>query len=186
MNEMVAPLGGRCISKRYLGLESPLRWECARGHRFVTRPRNVKLGTWCRKCKYEEDWLATVREIVAGHGGELLTKRGLARDKQLRLRCAAGHEWEALGSTVARGRWCSECAQVCLGIDEMHRMAAEHGGKCLSDRYIDNRTHLQWECDKGHRWWATAGNMRQYGTWCPDCARVAQRAERRSAAKDRR
>jgi hypothetical protein len=185
MDAMVADRGGRCISKQYRGFTSPLRWECARGHRFVTRPRNVKLGTWCRKCKHE-DWLVTVREFAAGRGGELVSRRGLEPDRKLRWRCAAGHEWLAVANSVLRGQWCPECIGTRLGIAEMRRMAAEHGGKCLSDRYVDNRTHLQWECDKGHRWWATAGNMRQYDTWCPDCAREVQRAERRSMAKDRR
>ncbi len=55
-----------------------------------------------------------------------------------------------------------------LTIEQMQRIANEHGGKCLSDTYVNNRTKLRWRCAQGHEWEATPFNIKQ-GNWCPDC-----------------
>jgi len=57
-----------------------------------------------------------------------------------------------------------------LTIDEMQEIAQERGGRCLSSEYIDARTNLLWECEKGHRWKAKPLHVKS-STWCPICAR---------------
>jgi hypothetical protein len=52
---------------------------------------------------------------------------------------------------------------------QMQRLARRRGGKCLSSRYIDSRTHLLWKCRLGHHWRAIPTNVTQ-GSWCPACA----------------
>jgi len=41
----------------------------------------------------------------------------------------------------------------------------------VSRKFKNTVTHLWWECADGHQWRATPKNVRQHGTWCPDCAR---------------
>jgi hypothetical protein len=41
---------GRCLSDRYINRETPLRWQCALGHRWYAHPGRVKRGAWCAKC----------------------------------------------------------------------------------------------------------------------------------------
>jgi hypothetical protein len=53
-------------------------------------------------------------------------------------------------------------------LDDLRKIAASKGGKCLSNRYFDNKTKLKFVCQKGHKWWATPNNIKD-GTWCPDC-----------------
>jgi len=50
----------------------------------------------------------------------------------------------------------------------MQQFAKRKGGKCLSEEYINAKTKLEWECRKGHRWFATPDNVTR-GTWCPIC-----------------
>jgi len=38
---------------------------------------------------------------------------------------------------------------------EMHRIARERGGDCLSKRYVNSKVKLLWLCEKGHQWFAT-------------------------------
>jgi len=57
-----------------------------------------------------------------------------------------------------------------LNIEEMQKLAKERGGKCLSKKYINNRTKLEWECEKGHIWKATLGTIKR-GSWCPICSK---------------
>lgn len=60
-----------------------------------------------------------------------------------------------------------------LTIRDMDLIAAKRGGKCLSRECGDSKTKLNWQCAQGHRWAATAANVRR-GKWCPKCAGVAK------------
>ncbi len=80
-----------------------------------------------------------------------------------------------------------------LTIEEMHQIAKDRGGRCLSTKYIDNNTKLEWSCDvAGHpQWEATPGNIKA-GKWCKQCGReVGGRKQRltieemQQIAKDR-
>ena len=58
-----------------------------------------------------------------------------------------------------------------LTIQDMHVAAKEKGGRCLSATYVNNATHLKWECKEGHRWIAIPSSIRR-GIWCPHCAQT--------------
>lgn len=51
----------------------------------------------------------------------------------------------------------------------MRKLAADHGGLCLSTEYKNNHTKLSWQCCKGHKWEAVPNSVKQGGTWCPQC-----------------
>lgn len=55
-------------------------------------------------------------------------------------------------------------------INDMKKIAIEKGGDCLSQKYINNKTNLRWKCSKGHEWNATPKNVKNHGTWCPECS----------------
>jgi len=55
----------------------------------------------------------------------------------------------------------------------MQIVAAERGGRCPSQTYVNSVTPLEWECAEGHRWKANANNVKR-GGWCPVCARRRQ------------
>jgi hypothetical protein len=59
----------------------------------------------------------------------------------------------------------------------MQERAALLGGKCLSKKYVDASTPLDWQCEHGHRWEAAYYVIRQ-GGWCRQCARGEVQAER--------
>lgn len=43
--------GGKCLSKRYISIVKKLEWQCSKGHIWKTTFKNIKRGTWCRKCR---------------------------------------------------------------------------------------------------------------------------------------
>ena len=62
-----------------------------------------------------------------------------------------------LGITLPKGgrdHWRKHKAKQRL--ENLHRVAAQRGGKCLSTDYTDSKTPLEWECAEGHRWKSTA------------------------------
>jgi hypothetical protein len=54
----------------------------------------------------------------------------------------------------------------------MRRLAADRGGKLLSDRYDNQTTWLELECREGHRF-ESQGMALKSGVWCPHCSRAA-------------
>ena len=56
-----------------------------------------------------------------------------------------------------------------LTIQDATTEAKSRGGKCLSNKYIDTRTPLLWECSKGHVWKQKLSRIRNGGNWCPEC-----------------
>lgn len=51
----------------------------------------------------------------------------------------------------------------------MREHAKSKGGLCLSEKYTNSKTHLTWQCKKGHVWNATSSNILR-GKWCPQCS----------------
>ena len=44
---------GKCLSKKYINVDTVLRWKCARGHIWYARPIQVRNhNSWCGKCRY--------------------------------------------------------------------------------------------------------------------------------------
>ncbi|HET7670054.1 MAG TPA: hypothetical protein VFK84_06585 [Burkholderiales bacterium] len=56
-----------------------------------------------------------------------------------------------------------------LTLAQIQEDAARHGGRCLSETYVDSLTLMDWQCAKGHTWRAVAHAVRQ-GHWCKKCA----------------
>lgn len=55
------------------------------------------------------------------------------------------------------------------GLKIAHQLAKNRDGKCLSREYINNNTKMQWECSKGHRWYALFSSIKYQNSWCPEC-----------------
>ena len=189
MQAMAARRGGRCLSSRFVDEAAELQWECAAGHRWSAPPQTLRYKVWCPTCRarprIKNAWKAALAQ-AEGHGGACIAGHDQRADQSARWRCAAGHEFTNRPYRIAAGRWCPVCSGHRLTIEHMQTMAAERGGRCISRKYIDAKTKLQWECEKGHRWWAMPGGLRNAGSWCPECAWDQLSALKRADAKDRR
>jgi hypothetical protein len=189
MQALAAERGGRCLSTEFVNDSTELQWECAEGHRWSALPRWLRYKVWCPKCrgqpKITEAWQTALAQAKQ-RGGACLGGRNRSTHQVARWRCAAGHEFTNSPYRIAAGRWCPLCSGHRLSIEHMRAMAEERGGRCISRKYVDARTKLQWECDRGHRWWAMPGGLRNAGSWCPQCAWDRLSELRRSDARDRR
>ena len=54
---------------------------------------------------------------------------------------------------------------------EMRDLAISRGGKLLSEMYFGIEEKMQWQCAKGHKWSASANNVKNSKQWCPKCGR---------------
>ena len=82
------------------------------------------------------------------------------------------HIWDQRLATVKYGSWCPKCAgNTRLSIEDARRTAEQKGGECLSDKYFNNHTLMEWKCGKcSYIWSADLNHVKDAGRWCPQCA----------------
>lgn len=184
MHHIAEDRGGQCLSDRYINNSTPLLWKCAEGHQWEARPSSIKQGSWCPVCAIEQPparipgRLEDMQRIAADRGGKCLSILYVNNKTKLRWECREGHQWDATPNTIkSKGSWCPVCGGTAKStLADMHRIAAERGGTCVSTEYRHDKWKLVWECAGGHRWPATPNQIKQ-GRWCPTCANIT-RAER--------
>lgn len=111
-----------------------------------------------------------MNKIARKQGGKCLSSSYINAHSKLLWQCAKGHKWLAKPNNIQQGKWCPFCAgHLRLTIYQMKEIAKQHGGKCLSESYVNSQTRLLWKCEHGHRWKATPSNIKR-GKWCPVCA----------------
>ena len=119
------------------------------------------------------------RETARAKGGVCLSERYEKAKSPMLWKCAEDHEWSASFDSVCNnsGSWCRKCAAAKYGagfrrhsLETAQQLAEKRGGRCLSVAYKSVRTKMEWECAKGHRWFAIMHNMMTNGAWCATCA----------------
>ncbi len=176
MRRFATVRGGICLSDTYKGINKKHLWECSEKHQWETSPNNIKAGTWCPVCAKaaRRHTIADMHDLAAERSGKCLSGTYNGVHTKLLWECSKGHHWEAVPSSIANGSWCPKCAgNARYTIEDMQSIAAERGGKCLSDAYKNNMTKLTWECSEGHQWEAMPMKILK-GTWCRKCSRSNQ------------
>jgi phage FluMu protein Com len=127
--------------------------------------------------------LNELKELARERGGELLSERFSGMNARMHWRCGTcGHDWWQSANPIAyAGTWCPRCnGPRLVSIEDMKELARERGGLCLSETYVNTKTHLKWRCSRGHEWPAMPLNV-QKGHWCPECPKedVLRKSEQR-------
>lgn len=171
LQQIAKDRGGNLVSDIYYGDGEHLFWECAKGHKWKATPSNVKKGTWCPKCGGRSKLtINDMREIAAQKGGKCISNKYINNRSNLIWECAKGHRWEATPTNIKSGKWCASCAnRPKITIHDMHELANNFGGKCLSSSYTNNRTKLEWMCINGHKFFQTPEKIKSRGYWCKEC-----------------
>ena len=112
-----------------------------------------------------------MRKIAIAKEGKCLSLNYINSKVKLLWQCNSGHQWYASPFSIkVRKSWCPHCAgNQPLGLDAMHVLAREKGGKCLSKQYLNCKTKMLWQCQHGHQFQSTPDNIKQ-GKWCPNCS----------------
>ncbi len=107
------------------------------------------------------------------HDGICLSKQYSKTIEILLWQCVKNHEWKASFHEIKKGSWCPTCARDNLrkySISDCQKLASKYFGSCLSQEYKNTKTKLLWMCELGHKWTATLGNIKDNGSWCPECS----------------
>lgn len=172
MHSLASKYDGECLSTSYINSNSHLCWRCSKGHEWSARPSNISKGHWCPSCAQNQKLtIKDMQSLARSLRGTCLSKQYVNMHAKMRWRCEKGHEWEAVPNALKRhGHWCPVCAgNKKLTIEDMQKLAHQHGGVCLSEVYINARTKLKWKCLKGHQWEATPDVVKNRNIWCMEC-----------------
>jgi hypothetical protein len=120
-----------------------------------------------------------IKKIASARGGKVISGPNDYKNMRTKLvfKCKEKHQWESAPHSIAAGKWCPQCAVYLKGkrskisIDTIKDIAKNRRGKLISKRYKNAQANLIWECVKGHRWKASLSNVKNKGSWCPECSK---------------
>jgi hypothetical protein len=170
LHKIARAQGGRVLSPAYINNQAALEFECAAGHRFVSRPLRIFAGRWCARCDgYVRRSLVDCAEWARKRGGRCLATAYVHANFPLPWRCAEGHVWKARPNAIRQGGWCPRCAGRGPRVAaELQALARTHGGVCRSTSSKHRLEHLRWRCASGHEFTRTLADVRR-GRWCLRC-----------------
>ncbi|MFH0866306.1 MAG: zinc-ribbon domain-containing protein [Bacteroidota bacterium] len=177
--------GGECLSPEYINSKTKIQFKCNEAHVWLMRPHDILAGQWCPKCgrkrgaEKRRKPIEVFQKIAIEKGGKLLSESYKNGHTKLLWECSKGHRWLADGAMVLHAEsWCPYCRGRYKDIKEMQELAARRGGKCLSGKYIDSKTKLEWQCSEGHVWKSAPYNIID-NCWCPVCGYEIQKAKQK-------
>lgn len=169
-HEIARRHGGKFLSTESLSGRHKHEWQCACGYQWAATFYSVTAGSWCPRCGDTlPKSITDAKKIAKKQGGSCESSQYKNNRQKLLWKCKYGHSWSAALTSIQGGTWCPFCAGTKKkSINDAHSLAASKGGRCLSKRFINSRTKLQWECVLGHRWKIPLANVTG-GSWCPEC-----------------
>ena len=172
---------GKCLSTEYVNAKSKVLIECKHGHKWEPIAWNILNDkSWCPECNGGVvDTIDKFKKIALQKGGKCHSNFYGNQDSILEFECQKGHRWSTRAGQVSGGAWCHECGgSKPKTLEDMHKLAEQKGGKCLSKEFINVETHLIWQCNKKHTFRAKPGNVKT-GHWCPHCGTINSGLNRR-------
>lgn len=115
--------------------------------------------------------LQDCKEYAEYNGGKCLSTEYISHQR-LTWECAEGHTWEQYLSYILRGNWCGKCKYKTKKLNALQKckeFAEKYGGKCLSDKYVNEQTQLLWQCAAGHTWYLTPRSIFSQKFNCVKC-----------------
>lgn len=108
--------GFTCTSLQWLGPYGQYDFVCEDGHALQRTAGSLLYGRSPARCIHCESAakLKRLQTLASWKGGTCLEGDFLGVKVMHRMRCAEGHEWQALGSMLLAGNWCPKCMAAAL------------------------------------------------------------------------
>lgn len=171
------------LSTEYINCSSKLKIECPEGHIFEMSWDNFKAGHRCPKCavkiqaKNQSYNLKYVKSYIESNNGyKLISEKYKNSLIKLKIQCPLGHIFDMSFHHFKIGQRCSVCARKIqakkktLKYSDVKSYIEKFNYKLLSTEYINAKTKLKIQCDKGHIYWGTFANFKNHDCRCPQCS----------------
>lgn len=170
---------GKCTSTEYIGTKEKYGWYCnEHNYHWRTTWTSVNIyGTWCKYCAIEKnaeklrlDYDDVVEDCL-NRNIEFLDDEYISVNHKHNFRCKiCNYKWSVqYGVILYRNHGCARCAGQAVNIKDMHKLAADNNGECLSEEYINDKTELLWKCKYGHIFKSMPRTIKN-GSWCSKCS----------------
>ena len=172
-HEFAKTKGGLCLSTEYTDNKTKMDWDCAEGHQWTATFNHIKnSGQCCAVCAGKKKLtIEECKQLAKSKGGKCLSTEYKCNNTKMSWECSAGHQWDSNFDHIKRGSWCPECAgQKRLTIEQCRDFAQSKNGLCLSTEYKNIDEKMSWQCSKNHIWTTRYNDIKNNGTWCPNCA----------------
>lgn len=176
IKEFVVVKGGQCLSNAYVNAKTHMQWSCCNEHEFEAIWNNIQQGKWCPKCANNQpDTIENMKALAENRNGKCLSAEYSHSHKNLEWMCEKEHTWFANPTNIKSGQWCPKCGRLEAAnklkstIESIKLIAISRGGECLSEKYINSQTKLEFKCKYNHKWNNTPNNIKN-GQWCPECS----------------
>ena len=162
--------GYTLLSTEYVNAHQKLKYKCPKGHYNSITWGDWSQGHRCSECAGNKKLtIELIQERFAERGYILLTKIYTGNQQKLEYICNKGHHCSIRWGDFQRGVGCPECSHYKKPtIESICKEFAKVGYQLLSTVYVNNKTLLEYICNKGHhcniRW-----NDFQQGNRCPIC-----------------
>jgi hypothetical protein len=101
--------GGKLLSDSYINGQTPLLWECNKGHQWKAAPALLKYqDSWCPLCRGRIKTIEYMQELAAKRGGKCLSTEYKGYRTKLKWQCTEGHIWKATYKSAMKV-WCAAC-----------------------------------------------------------------------------
>lgn len=184
---------GQCLSDKYVNIITPMKWKChddSHEFWFSSYSSIVNNKTWCSKCgdksssekQKNSKGLERAKQYAISKEGECLSTEYINNKTHLQWKCNnKNHKsWTApYDRVVLAKRWCPECAnnKKLNGLEEAKKYATSKNGSCLSTKYVNTKTKMEWTCcDNTHNsWLSNYEHVIKRNQWCPQCYKESRK-----------
>ena len=120
---------------------------------------------------FKDKQLKKCQDYAISKDGLCLATIYIDNKTKMLWQCSNKHQWLARWDNVgSKGSWCKQCVGLAKPeISILQDHANRRNGKLKSIIYLNNRTPVEWECEKQHTWWARWNNVKDNDSWCPYC-----------------
>ena len=174
---------GDCLSEKYTNSNTIYEWKCKNNHIWKASWNHIRnLKNWCTECSnIKKYYIKDLIEHAEIKDGKCLSNE-YSSSKKIKWECKFGHNWEAYWASIKhQNQWCPECAGKRQKIEDLQKHVASKNGKCLSEKYINCDSKIEWQCEFGHRWQAKWTSVKNQKSWCQKCYMISKKSSSRSA-----
>lgn len=173
--EILNNKGGQILDGYYITNKSKFNIKCNCGYIWKAEANTIIRGSWCRKCfdNNRRFSLEYLNELSFAKDGYLISDYFLYKNKDSKIewQCKFNHKWLSSVSNIKSGKWCPYCAKnKKLLIDDAKNIAIKYDAILLSKEYKNVKTNLKWRCKNEHIFYANLNNIKNKGSWCPQCS----------------
>jgi hypothetical protein len=187
MERLANKHGGLCLSREYIpASRGKMKWKCDQGHIWEAPSDSIIKGRWCPICsKSPKLSIKDIHEIGLKNGYKCLSSKYLGFDTQLVWEDQIGSVFKATPREIIEKHSNNKKNAIQkkeYSLKDAEIIATKNKGRCLSDKYTNDKSKLTWECSKKHTFEKRLSDVRD-GAWCPICLQERMLKDAKQLAK---